>query len=117
MKISLIVTMNIFNDITVHAASFELESHIYFLDDFRQKRPLWQKEGEKMEEKKRKKSFFPRENWRQDTIILVMNISFLVWTSQRSRNVKQLDGATIKLIFYTTLSRYKHPVDSVFLQK
>ena len=35
---------------------------------------------------KEKKSFFPRENWRQDTIILVMNISFLVWTSQRSRN-------------------------------
>ena len=51
--------MNIFNDITVHAASFELESQIYFLDDFRQKRPLWQKEGEKMEEKKRKKKFFP----------------------------------------------------------
>ena len=64
---------------------------------------------------KEKKSFFPRENWRQDTIILVMNISFLVWTSQRSRNVKQLDGATIKLIFYTTLSRYKHPVASWFL--
>ena len=85
VKISSIFTMNIFNDITVHAASFKLESQLYFLDNFRQKRPLWQKEGEKMEEKK-KKSFFPRENWRQDTIILVMNISFLVWTSQRNRN-------------------------------
>ena len=53
MKISLIVTMNIFNDITVHAASFELESQIYFLDDFRQKRPLWYNDNDEAKKKEK----------------------------------------------------------------
>ena len=39
----------------------QIQSVCVVLDNFRQKRTLWQKEGEKMEEKK-KKSFFHREN-------------------------------------------------------
>ena len=56
------------------------------MDNFWQKKTTVAEKRARKWKRKRKKSFFPRENWRQDTIILVMNISFLVWTSQRSRN-------------------------------
>ena len=69
-----------------------------------------------MEEKKKKK-FFSLERIDAKTRLSLSWILAFLSGQVREAEMKYvpLDGATIKLIFYTTLSSYKHPVASWFL--